>query len=141
MSNDVNNPLEVVTGEAILGRVNKPLSAIEKRQMRQMLKELRQRMIEERREKRGVTLRVVSDEEVIKNAEKVVKHMKFVTPSALADKLGISMSLAKRILRDLETKGMLKVYAKNRRVQIYVPAERFEKLVKPGAYSYTVEEM
>jgi len=124
-----------------LGRVNKPLSAIEKRQMRQMLKELRQRMIEERREKRGVTLRVVSDEEVIKNAEKVVKHMKFVTPSALADKLGISMSLAKRILRDLETKGMLKVYAKNRRVQIYVPAERFEKLVKPGAYSYTVEEM
>ena len=124
-----------------MGRVNKPLSAIEKRQMRQMLKELRQRMIEERREKRGVTLRVVSDEEVIKNAEKVVKHMKFVTPSALADKLGISMSLAKRILRDLETKGMLKVYAKNRRVQIYVPAERFEKLVKPGAYSYTVEEM
>ena len=124
-----------------MGRVNKPLSAIEKRQMRQMLKELRQRMIEERKEKRGVTLRVVAEEDVIKNAEKVVKHMKFVTPNMLADKMGINMSLAKRILRDLETKGLLKLYAKNRRVQIYVPAEKFDQRVKPGAYSYTVEEM
>ncbi len=124
-----------------MGRVNKPLSAIEKRQMRQMLKELRQRMIEERKEKRGVTLRVVAEEDVIKNAEKVVRHMKFVTPNMLADKMGINISLAKRILRDLETKGTLKLYAKNRRIQIYVLADKFDKLVKPGAYSYTVEEM
>jgi deoxyribonuclease V len=52
-----------------------------------------------------------------------------------------SIGVAKRVLRDLETRGVLKLYAKNRRVQVYVPADKFEKLVKPGAYSYTVEEL
>jgi len=124
-----------------MGRVNKPLSAIEKRQMRQLLKELRKKMIEERKESRGVTLRVVAEENVVDQAQKVVRHMNFVTPTALAEKMSVSVGLAKRILRDLETRGVLKLYAKNRRVQIYVPAEKFDKLVKPGAYSYTVEEM
>ncbi len=124
-----------------MGRVNKPLSAIEKRQMRQLLKELRKKMIEERKEKRGVTLRVVAEENVVDQAQKVVRHMKFVTPTMLAEKMGVSVGLAKRILRDLETRGVLKLYAKNRRVQVYVPAEKFDQLVKPGAYSYTVEEM
>jgi len=124
-----------------MGRVNKPLSAIEKRQMRQLLKELRKKMIEERKESRGVTLRVVAEANVVDQAQKVVRHMNFVTPTALAEKMGVSVGLAKRILRDLETRGVLKLYAKNRRVQIYVPTEKFDKLVKPGAYSYTVEEM
>ncbi|UXD21662.1 30S ribosomal protein S25 [Ignicoccus pacificus DSM 13166] len=124
-----------------MGRVNKPLSAIEKRQMRQLLQDLRKRMIEERKAKRGVTQQVVAEANVVDQAAKVVRHMKFVTPSMLADKMEISIGVAKRVLRDLETRGVLKLYAKNRRVQVYVPADKFEKLVKPGAYSYTVEEM
>ncbi|NPA84515.1 MAG: hypothetical protein GXO07_00740 [Crenarchaeota archaeon] len=124
-----------------MGRVNKPLSAIEKRQMRQLLKELREKMKAEKRETRGVTARVVAEENVVEQAEKAIRGMKFVTPTSLSEKMGISVGLAKRVLRDLETKGVLKLYSKNRRVQVYVPADKFEQLVKPGAYSYTVEEM
>ncbi len=124
-----------------MGRVNKPLSAIEKRQMRQLLQELRKRMIDESRARRGVTQQVVAEADVVDKAAKVVRHMKFVTPNALAEKMEISVGVAKRVLRDLETRGVLKLYAKNRRVQIYVPADKFDKLVKPGAYSYTIEEM
>ncbi len=124
-----------------MGRVNKPLSAIEKRQMRQLLEDIRKRMIEERKSTRGVTHRVVAEGDVLKKAEAIVKRTQFVTPYILANKMEISIGLAKRVLRDLETKGVVKLYSKNRRVQIYVPAERFDKLVKPGAYSYTVEEM
>ncbi|ABU81377.1 30S ribosomal protein S25E [Ignicoccus hospitalis] len=124
-----------------MGRVNKPLSAIEKRQMKQLLRELRQKMIEERKEKRGVTLRVVAEANVVDQAQKAIRGMKYVTPTILAEKMGISVGLAKRVLRDLETRGVLKLYAKNRRVQVYVPSDKFEQLVKPGAYSYTVKEM
>lgn len=124
-----------------MGRVNKPLSAIEKRQMRQLLEDIRKRMIEERKSTRGVTQRVVSEGDVLRKAEAMVKRMQYVTPYTLANKMEIGIGLAKRILRDLETKGVIKLYSKNRRVQVYVPAEAFDKLIKPGAYSYTVEEM
>ncbi len=123
-----------------MGRVNKPITAVEKRQMRELLKQLRQRMIEERKATRGVTHHVVADEGIVDKAQKVVKSMNFVTPSALAEKLGVDMGLAKRILRDLENRGVLKLYSRNRRIQIYVPAGK-EGLVQPGAYSYTVKEM
>jgi len=109
--------------------------------MKQLLQDLRKRMIEERKSARGVTQHVVAEEGVTERASKVVKHMKFVTPKMLADKMEISIGLAKRVLRDLEAKGIIKLYSKNRRIQIYVPADQFDKLVKPGAYSYTVEEM
>ncbi|ALU11876.1 30S ribosomal protein S25 [Ignicoccus islandicus DSM 13165] len=124
-----------------MGRVNKPLSAAEKRQMKQLLEDIRKRMIEEKKSTRGVTQRVVAEGDVLRKAEAIVRKMQYVTPYVLANKMEVGIGLAKRILRDLETKGVVKLYSKNRRVQVYVPAESFDKLVKPGAYSYTVEEM
>jgi len=60
----------------------------------------------------------VSFEAVIKD----IKGLKYVTPYVLASRLGLKLSRAKRVLRELESRGVLVAVDKNSRVPIYVPA-------------------
>ena len=52
-----------------------------------------------------------------------VSKMKYVTPYLLSSRVGIKMSRARAVLRELAARGVLKVVDKNRRVPIYVPAK------------------
>jgi len=51
-----------------------------------------------------------------------IKGMPYVTPYLLATKFGLKISRAKSVLRELESKGVLKLVDKNRRLSIYVVA-------------------
>lgn len=53
---------------------------------------------------------------------KEIKGLKYVTPYVLSSRLGIKISRAKRVLRELESRGLLVAVDKNSRVPIYAPA-------------------
>jgi len=92
----------------------KPLSTLEKRQMRMMAKKEAKK---EKEEKKPTTKAVVSvDPGLISKALEEVNNSGFVTTFMLAQKLGIKMSIAKKVLKELIRSGSVKLIARNRRV-------------------------
>lgn len=59
--------------------------------------------------------------EVLEKAMNELPREKTLTPFKVATKLGVPISSAKRILRLLEAKGLVKLYSPSRRNPIYVP--------------------
>lgn len=59
-------------------------------------------------------------EGLYKRIAREIKREKYVTPSMLADKYSMTISLAKKVLRRLEREGVLELYAPNRRAPIYL---------------------
>lgn len=51
-----------------------------------------------------------------------IRKMKCITPYLIATKYGIKISLAKKVLRELAERNVIKLVDRNRRVDIYVPA-------------------
>ncbi len=60
------------------------------------------------------------DEGLVEKARREVKAMKIVTQYALAEKLGIPISTAKKILRILEANGDIVLHSRTRRCWLYV---------------------
>jgi small subunit ribosomal protein S25e len=98
------------------GKGGKPISIIEKRQKRALEQQLKQQMkkAEQREKKTQVSLLV--DESLINRAIKEVTGLNIITPYVLASKLGVNVSIAKRIMKELISRGMLTLVSKNRRV-------------------------
>jgi small subunit ribosomal protein S25e len=70
--------------------------------------------------------------EVLEKALKELPREKTLTPFKVSTRLGIPISSAKRILRLLESKGVIRLYSQSRRNPIYVPvAQPGEKKEKP----------
>ena len=61
--------------------------------------------------------------EVRDNIEKAVPKMRYITPSELSQKFGIRVSSAKELLKELETKHVIKRYddIKSPKLIVYVP--------------------
>lgn len=104
-------------GENMGGGGKKPtLSQLTKRMERE------RRQQQERREAAGyeksvLGLSVPDMEEVVS----YVKSLKYVTPYVLAEKFGFRLSLAKRLLSDFVSQGLLNVVAGDNRLRIYAP--------------------
>jgi len=102
-----------------MGGKKKPtLSQLEKR-MRVLSKRERKRQTrvkEVRKESSLPTLTVPIDA-----IAKDVKKMRCITPYLIATKYGIKISLAKKVLRELSERNVIKLVDRNRRVDIYVP--------------------
>jgi small subunit ribosomal protein S25e len=98
------------------GKGGKPISIIEKRQKKALEQQLKQQMkkAEQREKKTQVSLLV--DESLINRAIKEVTGLNIITPYVLASKLGVNVSIAKRIMKELISRGMLALVSKNRRV-------------------------
>lgn len=64
------------------------------------------------------------NEHLLKRAEKEVRGLDYVTPFTLSTRLGVKISLAKRLLRTLEKEGKVRLVAPSRRDPLYVPAEK-----------------
>ena len=84
--------------------------------------EREKRQQQERRESSGyeksvLGLSVPNMEEVVS----YVKSLKYVTPYVLAEKFGFRISLAKKLLSDFVSQGLLKVVAGDNRLRIYAP--------------------
>jgi len=59
--------------------------------------------------------------ELLKRAEREVKGMDYITPFSLAQKLNVSLSTAKKILRMLEESKAVELVSRSRRSPLYVP--------------------
>ncbi|MHA1469106.1 MAG: hypothetical protein ACTSSP_00945, partial [Candidatus Asgardarchaeia archaeon] len=77
----------------------------------------KKRRVEREKVVRGI---LINDEDMAR-IESIISKSKFIIPTALANQLGIRVSIIKDILEDLEKRGKIKVYDKSRRIQIYVP--------------------
>ncbi len=97
----------------------KPISALEKRQRRMAREERRLR--EHESAETGGRL-VYYDESLVEKAAREIRGSSYITPYVLMSKLNVSYSVAKDILRELEKRGEIKLYSRNRRVSIYIPA-------------------
>lgn len=53
---------------------------------------------------------------------KDLKRVRCITPYVVATRYNIKISTAKKLLRELAEKGVIRLVDKNRRVAIYVPA-------------------
>ena len=95
-----------------ISQLEKRMKVLSKREKR------RQSRVREVKKERGLpTLNIP-----INAIAKDVKKMKCITPYLVASKYGIKISLAKKVLRELAERNVIKLVDRNRRVDIYVPA-------------------
>ena len=66
-------------------------------------------------------LDVTLPENLVNKIANDVKKSKYVTPFTLSEKYEIKISTAKKILKILEMRGILKLYSSGSRTPIYVP--------------------
>lgn len=105
----------------------KPISTMEKRQLRELEKEKKAKEKEKAKKEEKALKKpgvVELDEKLISRAKKELIELKVVTPYQAKEKLGVSYSLAKKLLRYLEREGVLKLYSSNHRIKIYVPVTK-----------------
>jgi len=62
-------------------------------------------------------------EDLVKRASREIINMKYVTPFMLSQKLNVKVSLAKKILRILAERGIVRLYSPGKRDPLYVPAK------------------
>jgi len=104
------------------GRTGKPLSSLERRQRRALEQRLRQQLRAKKKEEvKKVALGTI-DEGLIRRAQHEVKGQKVITPYILSSRMGIPMSLAKKVLKVLADRGAIKLVDKSRRLAIYTAA-------------------
>lgn len=101
------------------GRKKPTISQLEKRARRKMVQEKKE-------ERKRYTMTLTSQGKLAEGSYdqiiSEIRKMKYLTPYIIANRFGLKISRAKRVLRELESRGIIKIYDKNRRVPIYVPA-------------------
>ncbi len=101
------------------GTKKKPISKIEKRQLKEREKAKKK---EEKVQK--VVREFLVDDDLRKKIEKEIVKMPCITPSAIAMKYNIRISTAKRLLRELNSKGLIRLVDRSPNITIYAPATR-----------------
>lgn len=96
------------------GKKKKTITAAEKAQKREEVKEVKK---PEKREKTSPSLTEI-DESILSKALSTIKSSDVVTTHQLATALGIKMSLARKLIRELSAKGEIKVIDKFRSLYI-----------------------
>ena len=108
---------DIVGGIVGGGKPKKPLSALDK-QRKKALK-IRKTTKEERK-----TLPTIINEQLIRKARRTVQGMDVVTPATLASALSVKVSVAKKLIKYLESEGSLKVIDRSRELIIAVPSKK-----------------
>ncbi len=75
--------------------------------------------------KLSITQQAVYDvsvpEELYERAKREIKGESLITPFSLSQKLGVSISTAKKILRRMHSEGIVTLYSPGKRCPVYVP--------------------
>ncbi|EHP69580.1 MAG: 30S ribosomal protein S25e [Metallosphaera yellowstonensis] len=103
------------------GASKKPISNVEKRMKKEA--EAQQKKEKKKVSKTGnevISKNIVISDEMVKRVQEEIKKEKIITPYNLATKASITLSVAKRILKDLNQQGVIKEVYRNRRTAIYV---------------------
>lgn len=101
------------------GKKRPTVSQLEKRLLREQAAKSGKQ--EESRSKLKVTSQGALTQASLDIVYREIVKMPYVTPYILATTFGLKISAAKQVLRDLETRGLLRLVDANRRVRIYVP--------------------
>ena len=94
----------------------KPLSALEKRQKRAAKKEEVKKAV--KKEERKETRISAIDESLCRKVLEDINNSGYTTLFTIAQKFGIKISLAKKIIKELINRNEIALLAKNRRVMI-----------------------
>ena len=97
----------------------KPITAIEKRQLKQLKEELRRRREEEKRERR-IALGLI-DPSIVDKVARDVRSLGVITPFTLCQRYNVKYSTAKKIIKELASRGVLEIMLKSRRIIVAVP--------------------
>ncbi len=68
-------------------------------------------------------LDVAVPEDLYRRAEREIKSMEFITPYTLSQRLGVSISTAKKVIRMLADNKKIKLYSPGRRAPVYTVVE------------------
>ncbi|MGC8975282.1 MAG: hypothetical protein ACP5KB_03685 [Thermoprotei archaeon] len=99
------------------GKKKKTITAAEKAQKKEELKEVKKPEKKEKTLSAGLT---EIDESLLSRALSTLKSSNVMTTYQLATTLGIKMSLAKKLIKELSTRGEIKVVDKFRSLYILV---------------------
>lgn len=61
---------------------------------------------------------------LLDKAASVAQNMRYVTPYSLSQKLEVPISVSRKLLRELASRGIVKLYASGKRDPIYVPIKQ-----------------
>lgn len=95
------------------GKTKKPISVMDK-EARKKSKELTKKPTKEEKAVKKTSVELELSEQLIKRATKVVSESKIVTPSSLASSLGIKVSLARAIIKELIKSEKASLISKHR---------------------------
>lgn len=107
------------------GVSKKPISNVEKRMKKEMEAQQKKASSGKKTSKTGsevISKNIVISNEMIKRVQDEIKKEKIITPYELATKTNITISVAKRILKELNSQGLIKESFKNRRTAVYMAA-------------------
>ncbi|MEM1622700.1 MAG: hypothetical protein QXZ60_00015 [Sulfolobales archaeon] len=102
------------------GKTKKPLSVMDK-EARKRAKEALKKPVKEEKPARRTQVELGISDQLVKRASKVISEAKVVTPSSLASALGVKVSLARAILREIVKSGGAVLVSKHRGFMIVKP--------------------
>lgn len=76
----------------------------------------------EDQKKEKASSNILIDQKIIDQIKKEIPKMKLITPFTIYSKYGLKYSIAKDILENLSTQGLIKVLKSGRRLDIYTTA-------------------
>lgn len=95
------------------GKAKKPLSVMDK-EARKKAKEVVKKPTKEEKPGKKTQVELGLTDQMMKRASKVVSDSKIVTPSSLASALGVKVSLARALIREIVKSGEATLVSKHR---------------------------
>jgi small subunit ribosomal protein S25e len=103
------------------GKTKKSITAMEKQQKLREMKEKKAKEEKKEEKKEKKISSPLLPLEVVKQLENELNNIKCLTPYVLASKFGLKIGVAKNVLKELESRGILKCVARGSRISIYTP--------------------
>ena len=94
-------------------RIKKPLTEDK------IMPYLKRKTVEKERVVRDILIKPADEKKI----ETTILKSRLIIPSAIAQQVGLRVSIVKRILAKLESEGKIKKYSSSARIKIYVPTE------------------
>lgn len=105
------------------GVQKKSISTMEKRMKKEAEAQQKKAAAGKKPSKTGsevISKNITISNDTIKKIQEEISKEKIITPYVLANKVGVTLSVAKRILKDLNSQGVIKEQFRNRRTGVYI---------------------
>jgi len=97
---------------------------------------IKRKTVERERVVRDILIKPADEKKI----ETTILKSRLIIPSAIAQQLGLRVSIVKRILAQLEKEGKIQKYSSSARIKIYVPTEGGKTKAKKKSKSAEAKE-